>query len=299
LLSKWIIQPLKEKVMKFKFLLAAVGMAASLCATAAPVFTVKNVALPFTGPFSIKLVGYESFSGGLVPGTSNFGVLKVTSISTAGGLTTIWNDGDNGAEITGTFNGIVLSAVTPVLPGIVIIDSIGGLANFFINPIGSLAAAGGFNQGFAGYAGAGCAVGGLCYDGISNVAAGGSLVNAAWGSGIKPGDLATTVSGQFDGTTLPASGTARGYLDVTGGTYADFFNTDSQVGANGEVRDLFAQNQFCPPGPACDGGANTSPDWQLFVNDPINGVLRIPEPGSMALVGLGLLGLAAIRRRKV
>ena len=40
--------------------------------------------------------------------------------------------------------------------------------------------------------------------------------------------------------------------------------------------------------------------YQFSINQAVfaDGTLRIPEPGSMALVGLGLLGLAAVRRRK-
>ena len=95
--------------MKTKLLALALGLAACV-AQAAPTFSFKNLPAGWDGRFSIKLTGFESFSNGINIGSQNYGILKVTSIQTVGfSSTTIWSDGDNGAEITGVFSGITVS----------------------------------------------------------------------------------------------------------------------------------------------------------------------------------------------
>jgi len=284
--------------MKSKLAALALGLAA-LSAQAAPTFAFKNVPAGWNGAFSIKLAGFESFSGNpFTAGTQNFGVLKITSIQTIGfGTTTIWSDGDNGAEITGVFGGITTDASSGGLS----LRSTGGSANFYINSFGSYSAAGGAAQGLAGYAaaGGGCAVNSLCYNGISNVGGGGLLLSAAYVPGIDSAFPAVTVAGSL-ATTNPLSGVASGYLNVTGGSEMDRFNTNSLLGG---LADLLAKNSFCTvDNGVCalfsDAGGSGPNGWQLAIDDPVKGFVKLPEPASMALVGAALLGLGLVRRRK-
>ncbi|MBU3990179.1 MAG: PEP-CTERM sorting domain-containing protein, partial [Gammaproteobacteria bacterium] len=90
---------------------------------------------------------------------------------------------------------------------------------------------------------------------------------------------------------LSIVGGSGGYLDVTGGAWQPNFDTNKEIGLNGEERDLLTSFTFRP------NATTTAQGWTVLASGDITGN-AIPEPGSMALAGLGLIGLAALRRRK-
>ncbi|MBS0304319.1 MAG: PEP-CTERM sorting domain-containing protein [Proteobacteria bacterium] len=293
--------------MKRTLLTAAIALAASAGALAAPTFGLKNLPSGWDGSFEIKFQNMEAFTGDLTSFVNqattpiyNYGVAKLSSIVDPGSGNTIWADGDNGAEITLIFNNISVKTVTPILGGFQV-DSTGGLMSMFINPMGAFSAAGGFAQGLGGYATGGCLINQLCYNGISGVAGGGAFLDLAWAAVGIVADPTVTVHGTFTSLTTPQTGTAQGYLNVTGGPYAANFDTNGQLGGS----DLFSQNDFCTPGQigcvnlAAAGGSPAAGGWPLRSNDPVRGAF-VPEPGTLGLVGLALLGIGAgaVRRRR-
>ena len=100
-----------------------------------------------------------------------------------------------------------------------------------------------------------------------------------------------------DGATLPASGDGKFFLDVVGGTAAGQWDTNGQDLGHDMSGNFTLRPNFGPGNnPNCtENQARTGVCFAGLINDPII-TSKIPEPGSLALLGLGLAGLAGLRR---
>jgi hypothetical protein len=246
----------------------------------------------FTGPIEFKFSDYESFTSlPIAPGSTNFGVVQITSIQNANTGANIWVQGQAGQFISGVFNGITVSSVTPNPSGFTTTNA-GGVFNFYLTSSNFDP-----SQGTSGYTAGGCAVGGLCYNGITN-AGGTDILNLDLVPGTTS-DPTNTLNATTNSTTLPLTGSATAFADITGGADASQFGTGG-FSTLFSPADFHIFNDFCTNGQSGCAGP-TSSDWQLFSNDPVfatavTPVVPIPEPASLGILAGALLGFGAWMR---
>jgi hypothetical protein len=268
--------------MNMRKLLTGTAITTGLLMAGALPAAATNVPLGgYSGPLQLNFDNYESFltSTGTVTSTpavgdQNFGIFTVFNITTQTALKLpVWSANQNGDVLVGVFDGIKVTSVSGPVSGETTTNT-GGVFQLYLVPTSKFLAAGG-DQGIAGYANAGCAIGTLCYNGITNVVGGGlvltmSLVNG----GVAPG---VSLEATVNATTNPPTGSA---------SFDGLLSDTTQFAAN-----VSGKDSFCPniKASGCAGADNST--FALASQDPIVGQ-AIPEPGSLALIGTALLGFA-------
>lgn len=248
---------------KLVSLLLVVGISIALTGAA------YAITLP-SGPITLHWTNWETQN----PTTGELsGIFRVDQILQ--GATPIWNNLQGGEELTGEFGGLMPTTI----PGADPTYFTGGWMKVYLDNTPDFSPT---NPG----------------SGVTDapvwldlVFVPGALSGLPAGTTMKAFGFATG-SDPDTHTTLTAS--ARALLNVIGGDAEGVFNTSTfpRFDGSGQFADISmsANTYFRNVGDYKDG-------WPIWSSDPMGANVVIPEPTSMLLIGMGMLGLFGLRKK--
>jgi hypothetical protein len=259
----------------------AVAVAAGAIGFAGAAYSDPINYIPPGSDFSIKFVDREIQIVRF--GQELFGLFNITQINSGDSSTTFWNGNGatDGTQLVGFFEGLISE---PDQTGGTGLSFSGGHIALFSVPNGTYSP--GTNPNTKDYLNQLCGGSATCLANPWLTADFVPGINDALG---PTGDA--TLQAAFAATNVQAG---FGYLSVTGGANGPVFDTNGFSFVNFPNADLFLRSNFVLANPQTCTFNN---GWQVCSDDPIIGA-RIPEPGTLLLLGLGALALGAIRRNK-
>lgn len=227
-----------------------------------------------------------------------WGIFRVTEISTPGGGTTLWSNGDNGDHLAGIFYNVLDHIVTQTGSTTQDIRSIGvgGAEGTQIRvQLYDIAA-----NAVLGAPSARTAAG--AYPGVTGTAAQLFLDVLLVTGGAVTGDPVTELASTFDTSTT--SGVSVAFGDIVGGFGAAMFGGGlGLIPTNNAGSGLFADlrmnfdtapiQSIATLGPDCTGSLATCAQWTVKFNDPVE-AMAIPQPSSLLLLGASLMSLGGV-----
>lgn len=222
--------------------------------------------------------------GSINTSADTMGIFSIGAVERISDGVTVWSKGGANGYLTGVFGNLADHEVNSGCIGSscsTTTNSTGGTWAIYKNAVD-------YNPTLGPLVGPGKDFNALQYPGIS----GGSVwLSGVFASGAILGDTTTTYTANYNTNTLAGGGQA--YMDITGGTEQFTYDTNSLVDLNGTARDLFMDISFNNR-----NNVASNMGWTVIMAGQVQGN-AVPEPGTMALAGLALLGAGlASRRRK-
>ncbi len=225
-------------------------------------------------------------TGSVNPSADTLGLFSISNISNTTLGTTLFTKGAAQGYITGIFGSLADSSVE-VTCGIFGCSteaiSAGGFFQMWLHDAD-------YDPTLGPLVGAGKDLNAGMYPGVS----GGTLLLSGTfdAGGVLFGNTDATYITSYNNNTFGGSG--QGFLSIDGGLWADQFNTNALVNANGGLSDLYLTSTFDDV-----NGAASTLGWSVKSVGQVS-ANAIPEPTSAALAGLALLaaGLASRRSKR-
>jgi len=230
-------------------------------------------------------VAANPLTGSLAPGggtDSSWGIFTIEAIKNTVTNATVFTSGQGGQYLTGMFGGLQDYSAAVGLDAhghsIVTVQDTGGWMNVYENTSA-------YSPGPNGPANRV----GNTYPGITNLNPGMLMLSADFVSSGEGGDGTSTYASSY--RTQNIFGSGAGFLNITGGQWSTSITKGAILDPfSGEFYDMSFTDAYNP------NGGSTANGWTVYMAG--EGDAAVPEPGSIAMIGLGLAALAGLRRRK-